>query len=157
MVFKRILVPFDASPLSEKALEQAVELAMNAQSQIYILQVIEEIPLPYSKFSKIEVKDHRVIIASHAKKIYDEIISEISPILEDKKKQYSNDRISTIITAIRIGDPIQMIVDFSKETDIDLIIKGIVGFRGISGMIKRLGSVSRGVLEEVSCTVMLIR
>jgi len=86
MVFKRILVPFDASPLSEKALEQAVELAMNAQSQIYILQVIEEIPLPYSKFSKIEVKDHRVIIASHAKKIYDEIISEISPILEDKKK-----------------------------------------------------------------------
>ena len=43
MVFKRILVPFDASPLSEKALEQAVELAMIAQSQIYILQVIEEI------------------------------------------------------------------------------------------------------------------
>ena len=91
-----------------------------------------------------------------SKKIYDEIISEISPILEDKKKHYSNDRIS-IITEIRIGDPIQMIVDFSKETDIDLIIMGIVGFRGISGMIKRLGSVSRGVLEEVSCTVMLIR
>ena len=156
MVFKRILVPFDASPLSEKALEQAVELAMIAQSQIYILQVIEEIPLPYSRFSKIEIKDHKVVIALHAKKIYDEIKSEISPILEDKKKHYSNERIS-IITEIRIGDPIQMIVDFSKETDIDLIVMGIVGFRGITGMIKRLGSVSRGVLEEVSCTVMLIR
>ena len=93
-----------------------------------------------------------------SKKIYDEIISEISPILEDKKKKhYSDDRISPIITEIRIGDPIQMIVDFSKETDIDLIVMGIVGFRGITGMIKRLGSVSRGVLEEVSCTVMLIR
>jgi len=81
-----------------------------------------------------------------SKKIYDEIISEISPILEDKKKHYSNERVS-IITEIRIGDPIQMIVDFSKEKDIDLIVMGIVGFRGITGMIKRLGSVSRGVLE----------
>jgi len=156
MVFKRILVPFDASPLSEKALEQAVELAMIAQSQIYILQVIEEIPLPYSRFSKIEIKDHKVVIALHAKKIYDEIKSEISPILEDKEKHYSNERIS-IITEIRIGDPIQMIVDFTKEKDIDLLVMGTVGFRGITGMIKRLGSVSRGVLEEVSCTVMLIR
>jgi nucleotide-binding universal stress UspA family protein len=50
-----------------------------------------------------------------------------------------------------------MIVDFSKEKDIDLIVMGIVGFSGITGMIKRLGSVSRGVLEEVLCTVMLIR
>jgi|1186.fasta_scaffold119028_1 nucleotide-binding universal stress UspA family protein len=156
MVFKRILVPFDGSPLSEKALEQAVELAMIAQSQIYILQVIDEIPLPYSRFSKIEIKDHKVVISLHAKKIYDEIKSEISPILEDKKKHYSNDKIS-IITEIRIGDPIQMIVDFTKEKDIDLIVMGTVGFTGITGMIKRLGSVSRGVLEEVSCTVMLIR
>ena len=156
MVFKRILVPFDASPLSEKALEQSVELAMIAQSQIYILQVIEEIPLPYSRFSKIEIKDHKVVISLHAKKIYDEIKSEISPILEDKKKHYSNDKIS-IITEIRIGDPIQMIVDFTKEMDIDLLVMGTVGFTGITGMIKRLGSVSRGVLEEVSCTVMLIR
>jgi nucleotide-binding universal stress UspA family protein len=156
MVFKKILVPFDASPLSEKSLKQAVELAVINQSQIYILQVIEEIPLPYSRFSKIESKDHRVVISSHAKKIYDEIRDEISPILEEKKKHYSNDRIS-IITEIKVGDPIQMIVDFSKEKDIDLIVMGIVGFSGITGMIKRLGSVSRGVLEEVSCTVMLIR
>jgi nucleotide-binding universal stress UspA family protein len=156
MVFKRILVPFEGSPLSEKALEQSVELAMIAQSQIYILQVIEEIPLPYSRFSKIEIKDHKVVISLHAKKIYDEIKSEISPILEDKKKHYSNDKLS-IITEIRIGDPIQMIVDFTKEKDIDLLVMGTVGFTGITGMIKRLGSVSRGVLEEVSCTVMLIR
>jgi nucleotide-binding universal stress UspA family protein len=41
-----------------------------------------------------------------------------------------------------------MIVDFSKETDIDLIVMGIVGFRGITGMIKRLGSVSRGGIRR---------
>ena len=113
MVFKKILVPFDGSPLSEKALEQAVELAMSTQSQIYILQVITEIPLPYSRFSKIGIKDHHVVIASYAKTMYDEIKSEISQILEDKKKHYNNERIS-IITEIRIGDPIQMIVDFTK-------------------------------------------
>jgi nucleotide-binding universal stress UspA family protein len=156
MVFEKILVPFDASPLSEKSLEQAVELAQINPAQIYILQVIEEIPLPLSRFSKIESKDHRVIIASHAKKIYYEIRHEITPILEDKKKNYSDERIS-IITEIRIGDPIQMIVDFAKEKDIDLIVMGTVGFKGFTGMIKRLESVSRGVLEDVSCTVMLIR
>ena len=83
------------------------------QSQIYILQVITEIPLPYSRFSKIGIKDHHVVIASYAKTMYDEIKSEISQILEDKKKHYNNERIS-IITEIRIGDPIQMIVDFTK-------------------------------------------
>ncbi len=149
-------MPYDGSPLSEKALEQAIELAMVNQSQIYILQVINEIPLPYSRFSKIEIKENHVVIASYANKIYDEIRAEISPILENKKKLYSNDRIS-IITEIRIGDPIQRIIDFSKEKDIDLIVMGIVGFSGITGMIKRLGSVSRGVLEEVSCTIMFIR
>jgi nucleotide-binding universal stress UspA family protein len=50
-----------------------------------------------------------------------------------------------------------MIVDFAKEKEIDLIVMETVGFKGFTRMIKILGSVSRGVLEEVSCIVMLVR
>ncbi|HVP82740.1 MAG TPA: universal stress protein [Nitrososphaeraceae archaeon] len=46
MPFNHILVPFDTSKLSIKALEKAIELSAVNQSPISVLHVINEIPLP---------------------------------------------------------------------------------------------------------------
>ena len=53
MPFNRILVPYDTSKLSIKALEKAIELSTVDKTQIFVLHVINEIPLPIH-FSKIE-------------------------------------------------------------------------------------------------------
>ena len=154
MPFKNILVPFDTSELSIKALEKAVELSMLIQSQIFILHVINEIPLPIH-FSKIESKNNEVTITPLVNKLHNEIKNEMILILQEVKNKYSERNVS-ITTEIKIGDPAEIIVEFTKQNTIDLIVMGSIGHKGISGMLKKLGSVARKVSERAKCPVMLI-
>jgi nucleotide-binding universal stress UspA family protein len=155
MPFHKILVPFDASELSIKALEQAIELSRENQTQIFILHVIREIPLS-TRFSRIELRNQEVVISPYSKKVYDELRDDMSLTLEEQKKKYSRYK-KSISTEIRIGDPAEIIVEFTKQNDIDLIVMGSIGLKGISGMIKKLGSVARSVAEEVTCPVLIMR
>ena len=155
MPFKRILVPFDTSELSIKALEKAVELAMVNRSQIFVLHVINEIPLPIH-YSKIESKNNEVTITPLVNKLYNEIKNEMIEIMEEVKNKYAKHKVS-ITTEIIIGDPAEIIVDFTKQNNIDLIVMGSIGHKGISGMFKKLGSVAKKVAEEVDCALLIVR
>jgi nucleotide-binding universal stress UspA family protein len=47
VIFKTILVPYDGSAMSDKALDKAVELAtIIKESRIIIMHVVPEIPTP---------------------------------------------------------------------------------------------------------------
>ncbi len=155
MPFKRILVPYDTSKLSIKALEKAIELSMVNQPKIFILHVINEIPLPIH-YSKIESKDNEVTITPLVNKLHNEIKNEMIEILEEVKNTYAKQDVS-ITTEIKIGDPAEIIVDFTKQNNIDLIVMGSIGHKGISRMFKKLGSVARKVAEEVDCALLLVR
>jgi len=155
MSFKRLLVPFDTSELSIKALEKAVELSTVNQSQIFILHVINEIPLPIH-YSKIESKNNEITITPLVNKLHGEIRNEMIMILEDVKNKYAKHNVS-ITTEIKIGEPAEMIVDFTKQNNIDLIVMGSIGHKGLSGMFKKLGSVARKVAEEVDCALLIVR
>jgi nucleotide-binding universal stress UspA family protein len=155
MPFYKILVPFDASELSIKAVEQAIELARENQTQVYILHVIREIPLT-TRFSRIELRNQEVVISPYSKKVYDELRDDMNITLEEQKKRYGHYNIS-ISTEIRIGDPAEIIVEFTKQNGIDLIVMGSIGLKGITAMIKKLGSVARSVAEEVTCPVLIMR
>ena len=155
MPFKRILVPFDTSELSIKALEKAVELSVVNHSQIFILHVINEIPLPIH-YSKIESKNNTVTISPLVNKLHNEIKNEMIVILEDVKNTYVRQNVS-ITTEIKIGDPAEIIIDFTNQNNIDLIVMGSIGHKGISGMFKKLGSVARKVAEEVHCALLIVR
>ena len=51
MIFKTILIPYDGSKISDKALDHTIEIArLIKDSQIIIIHVIPEIPTPI--FSK---------------------------------------------------------------------------------------------------------
>ncbi len=155
MPFYKILVPFDASELSIKAVEQAIELARENQTQVFILHVIREIPLT-TRFSRIELRNQEVVISPYSKKVYDELRDDMNITLEEQKKRYGHYNIS-ISTEIRIGDPAEIIVEFTKQNGIDLIVMGSIGLKGITAMIKKLGSVARSVAEEVTCPVLIMR
>lgn len=156
MSFKSILVPFDKSQLSMKAIDKAIEFSKANPARIYILHVINEIPLPMH-FSKIEAKSNdKVVISPLANQVYDELKSEMNPILKDIKKKY-HEYEDDITIEILVGDPADKIIEFVKQNNIDLVILGSIGLRGFSGMIKRIGSVARSVAEEVSCPVLIMR
>jgi len=155
MTFNRILVPFDNSELSYKAVDQAIELATEELTQIFILYVINEIPLPIH-FSKIEQKKDIVVISPLANQVYNEVKQEMIPILDNLKKGNNKSNI-VVATEIRIGDPAEIIVDFAKHEKIDLIVMGSIGHKGFAGMFRRLGSVARKVAEEVTSPVFIVR
>jgi nucleotide-binding universal stress UspA family protein len=155
LTFNRILVPFDNSELSYKAVDQALELATEELTQIFILYVINEIPLPIH-LSKIEQKNDNVVISPLVNQVYNEVKHDMIPIL-DNIKQGNNKYNIVIATEIRIGDPAEVIVDFAKQEKIDLIVMGSIGHKGFAGMFRKLGSVARKVAEEVTSPVFIVR
>jgi len=125
------------------------------QTQIFILNVINEIPLPIH-YSKVEARNNEVTISPLVNEIHDRIKSEMIMILKEVKNKYSRYNVS-ITTEIKIGDPADTIIVFTKHNNIDLIVMGSVGHKGISRMLKRLGSVTRKVVEEVDHAVLIVR
>ena len=59
MTFSKILLPYDGSKYAEKALNKAVNLAkMMKDSEIIILNIMEEIPIPPALFTT-RVRHHK--------------------------------------------------------------------------------------------------
>ncbi|VFJ15164.1 universal stress protein [Candidatus Nitrosocosmicus franklandus] len=107
MAIRRILIPCNKSKLSTKALEKAIELSSSNQTEIFILYVINEIPLSIH-YSNIESKNNEILISPIVDKSHEEIKNELTEIPGDLKEKYTRDNI-TITTEIKIGAPVEEI------------------------------------------------
>jgi nucleotide-binding universal stress UspA family protein len=157
MQYRKILVPYDASQMSDMALKRATEIAKTARSVIFIIHVIPEIPMSSRQISNIQTSDKgEITITPSTKGVYDKMESDMNSVIEAKKKEYSNEQI-IIESSIKIGSIVETIVKFTKEKDIDLIVFGNKGLSGLSGFFKGLDSVSRSVAEKTSCDILIVR
>jgi nucleotide-binding universal stress UspA family protein len=158
MIFKTILVPYDGSTMSDKALDKAVEVAKLVNgSKVIIMQVIPEIPTPiFSRPFRSPETGEVVSFSEYMESLYEQIESEIKEKLNKRNEKYSKFGINIEIY-ITIGKPIEKILEYSEEIKTDIIVIGSTGVSGISKFFKGLGSVSRNVSEKVSCPVLIIR
>ena len=159
MGFKIILVPYDGSIISDKALDKAVEIAKLAKgSQIILIHVIPEIPTPiFSREIRSPETGEVITFSEYIISLYQEIESEMREKLEDKKKKYSLEDGMLIEIFITIGNPSDKILEYATDKKADLIVIGSIGISGVSKFFKGLGSVSRNVSEKVSCPVLIVR
>jgi nucleotide-binding universal stress UspA family protein len=157
MQYEKILVPYDASQMSDKALERAFEIGKTARSFIYIIHVIPQIPLSSRQVSNIQTSDKgEITITPSTKEVYDKMESDMNSVIDVKKKELSNEQ-TNIESIIKIGPIVETIVKFTKEKDIDLIVFGNKGLSGLSGFFKGLDSVSRSVAEKTFCDILIVR
>jgi nucleotide-binding universal stress UspA family protein len=162
MSFKNILVPYDGTRLSEKGLKLALEIAkMASNSKVSILNVIEDIPLPSTRFN---MKFHStktgedLPAAAYFKDLYKDMQSNMRKKLEKKIAQFcEKEPTISIKVHVLIGSPPEKIIEFANHHKVDLIVIGSAGLRGISKFYKCLGSVSRNVSEKVSCPILIVR
>ena len=158
MTFKKILVPYDGSPMSDKAMEKAVEISkLVEESQITIIHVIQEISTPiFDRVIRSRQTGEVTSFAEYMATAYQEIRKMMEEGLDETKRKFEaqGTSINIFITA---GNPSDRIVDYATNEKIDLIIIGSVGLTGVSKFFKGLGSVSRNVSERVSCPVLIIR
>ncbi len=140
MFCSKILVAYDESPLSEKALEKAAALAADPSVEIDIVYTID---IPFVQgIDQFTAKSISDAFRQKGKEVLDNAASKIPGCR----------RIKTFLKENK--SPSAAILDLAKEEGCDLII---MGSRGLSGLKEMLGSVSHSVAQRASVPVLIIK
>lgn len=148
----RILVPYDGSKYSVKALSRAMELSHNLDSEVFLFSVVYVdyisppgiLGLTRTRSEKDAIKKWTESVRGNTEKMLK---------LAVKRCEQKGVSVSYHITQ---GNVANEILSFAKKKRISLIIIGSQGLHGI-GKLKTLGSVSRKVSEQAKCPVLLVR
>lgn len=163
-MYSRILVAYDRSEDSEKALHQAVKLAEGNHASVMLVHVMKEANklsttaatrIPYGTGS-IGNEGHAGVpspVNDHS----DGMLIERSKgevMLREVKETLRHMGIN-VRTEVRAGDPAKEIVDLAVMNEADLIV---IGSRGLNGLKKwMLGSVSQKVAQQAPCQVLIVK
>ena len=143
-ICSRIVIPYDHSPLSKKALETAINLAkQDIEIELDIITVVN-VTMPASYYVAFNVEEEFEAQIKEAKKILNEA--------EKYVKDHIPNRVSTFVLE---GTPAEMIVEFVKQNDADLVVMGSRGLSGLKELF--LGSVSHNVVQKSPCPVFIIK
>ena len=153
LLTRKILLPHDGTKISDKALEKSKEFAKAFNAELYILHVIEHIPIPPSLILGNErqwIAESRRSIAKKLKEGWLKMAKEkINPVLEKENIKFN----TSVLTD---EQPLsEQILKFASDNKVNLIIVGSQRLNKIS-KIKALGSVSRKISENANCPVMII-
>ena len=157
-MYRKLLVPYDDSEPSNKALDHAVNIAkMSGQSEVILLHVIAEYPSYHfiERPARSIKTGEKTTLSQYLKEVYELIGESANDVLEKKKEEIKKKPGLEIRTKLVTGHISNAIIEFAAQEKIDLIVIGNVGRSGIS-KIKTLGSVSRSVSERAPCPVMII-
>ena len=159
MVYKKILVPYDISKPADKALEHAQRLAKASpnETDVIVLHIIPEIPIyPVVEHAIRSRKDSKLsAFQEHVQYVYSVMKNEVIRILDEKKLEYEQRGLKEFKTEVVQGRPVDRILEYAENNEIELIIMGGTGLSGVAKL-AALGSVSRGVLERSKCPVMIV-
>jgi nucleotide-binding universal stress UspA family protein len=144
---KRILVPTDFSTPSDLALKQAIEIASQNKSKIFLLHVIDKVIrqcavdycLDYSAVKKLEEDSEKA-----AK---DMLEKEVKKVLQNQKIEIEYD--------IQRGTPADVILKEQKNKDIDLTVIASHGKTGLKKVL--MGSVAEKVLKGTKSPALLVK
>jgi nucleotide-binding universal stress UspA family protein len=136
------------------ALEKSKDFAKGFNAELYILHVIEHIPIPPSLIlgnDRQWIAETRRSIAKKLKEGWLKMAKEkINPVLEKENIKFN-------IVALTDEQPVsEQILKFASDTKVNLIIVGSSQRLKKLSKIKALGSVSRKISENADCPVMII-
>ena len=159
-MYRKILVPYDGSEPSDKALVHAINIAKmidKNKPKVILLHVIAEYPVsPYLERPARSPKTGKTTtLTQYIKEVYELMTVDALDVLEKKKNEVKLNSNFEIETGVLSGHVSNTIIETAQKECVDLIVIGNVGRSGIS-KIKTLGSVSRAVSEKAPCPVMII-
>lgn len=138
--YKSILVPFDGSEFSKKALERACELAKMDNAEITVLYAIPRYEEMVEFFRTESIKKS--------------LMQEAEKIIAEAKKIASSNSVS-VSTTIQEGSAGEKIVEMANTMKMDLIAIGTYGWKGVNKAI--MGSTTERVIMNATCPVLVVR
>ena len=140
MMYKKILVPTDGSEFAVKAQRHALFLAKVSGAEIVAVSVTENnfvngLPLDDEVYQLNQILNERS----------EENLKEFDKLNEDNIK---------VTHVVREGSPAKVILEVSKEENVDLIVMGSSGKSGFDRFI--MGSVADKVVNSAKCAVLVV-
>jgi nucleotide-binding universal stress UspA family protein len=153
-MYKRILLAFDGSDASKRALEHAVEVAKKFGSRLFLVSVVPRVMMPIfpdEGFGAAPIS---------AAKEFGEYQEKMSGYYKDalmkaEREIKKNTPELVVDTILELGRPSYTIIEVAEDKEIDLIIIGSRGLGGITGWI--LGSTSRRVVESCTKPILIVK
>lgn len=142
-MFKRILVPVDGSPTSNKALSTALGLARDAGAGICVLHALDE--LVYLGAYE-GIPDLREIVRADAQRVLDDAVAIC------KAAGIEADKVLVDNPGQRLG---VSVAEEARKRGSDLVVVGTHGRRGISRVL--LGSGAEQILRMSAIPVLSVR
>lgn len=136
---KNILVPVDGSESSDRAVEQAIELAKVCDAKLNFLYVANINQLAINACLSDAILD---AVSKAGQVILDRALEMVPARVE--KEAFSE-----------TGSPAVVILEFAESHDTDLIVMGSRGLGVVKGVL--LGSVSQYIIEQAKCPVTVVK
>jgi len=146
-MYGNILVAIDDSETSRSALREALHIAKCSNAKLYITHVADEtlMSMHGRTFSTSLNIDHAITAIADAGRA----------LLEEAMKSVEGVEAESLLLEARNRRISETLADKAKELDIDLIIIGRHGQRGLATLI--LGSVAEQLAKIATASVLLVR
>ncbi len=141
-LFKRLLVPVDGSAYSLAAVRLGGKLSAVHGSRMWILNVIDEEVM--AQLCRLNKKQCSLVEAN--------MEEEAKGLVADMERELLGMGIKAS-SLVKKGAPHEIILQTADELEIDLIVMGKLGRRGIKRIL--LGSVAERVIEFAKCPILL--
>lgn len=143
-MFQRILIGYDFSPYSEKALEHGLSLAKQFQSELHLVHVMEP---PVYKYLLNESQEKNE--ENFRQDLIEEYNKKLAAMIPEEDQDWCKPK-----TTLLIGKPHVELNNYATSNNIDLMI---LGTRGI-GLVETLflGSTTDRVVREAPCPVLSV-
>ncbi len=141
--FKKILFPVDLSDVSEKIIPCIQMMANKFKAQIHLLFAARV----FDHFTSIYVPHPS--INQFQKQLFEGAEKRMHELVNQHFSQFVNTQ-----AIVRVGDPAEEIIKYIEEQEIDLVIMGTHGRKGMNKIL--FGSVADRVVKNSPVAVMVV-
>ena len=148
-MYKKILLPTDGSENAEKAAEHAFLLGSRSGAEIMVLNVVET-----PRFTGVRSEDREELM-NRLKKEGQNSFDRIKNILLRRRSEGKCEKDINLNFEFREGSPADQILKTIEEENIDMVIMGTSGKRGLNRFL--LGSVAENTMRSAKIPVLVVR
>ena len=146
-MYKNILVAIDDSETSLCALREAVHIARNSKARLFICHVADE--------TLMNLHGRPTVTTLNLDQAMQAIVDSGSKLLDEAIKSADGVEASPLLLETRNRRVSEVIDEKARELNVDLIVIGRHGQRGLARLI--LGSVAEQIAKIAEASVLLVR
>ena len=144
-MYETILIPTDGSDGVQRAIDHGIDVADRYDATVHALSVIDVAQLLELGYTGGRADFEATIepLEGEAKRAVEAV------------RERADQRDVDVVPVVRQGEPYETIVEYLEEADVDLIVMGTHGRRGLQRHI--LGSVTERMMRTVDVPVLTVR